>query len=127
MDRLHMSWAWAAGGMVSNVHDLCRWAGVLFGGELLTAEALEEMTHPTPLSVERGEPYGLGIYVKERGGGRALGHTGSTMGFRGELFFDPGSGICVAVLTNDFLAKPLVIADEVWALLRERPPGVASE
>jgi len=37
------SFAWAAGGIISNIHDLGRLADAIFAGELLAADSYEEM------------------------------------------------------------------------------------
>ncbi len=112
-DLTHMSWAWAAGGTVSNTHDLCRWAGLLFGGDVVPADAVAEMTAIDPRS-PANEQYGLGIRWTTRGGRAVAGHTGSTIGFRGELFRDPVDGTCVAVLTNDFFATQTALSEPIW-------------
>ena len=43
-----------------------------------------------------------------------VGHTGSTMGFKGELFIDLETGVCVAVLLNDFVSTPSAISQPAW-------------
>ncbi|MCA9537526.1 MAG: beta-lactamase family protein [Myxococcales bacterium] len=113
-----MSWAWAAGGLVGPVGPLCVWARALFAGDVVSPMSRSAMIEPTPQSIAAGEPYGLGVRVTERGGRPVLGHTGSTMGFRGELFFDPANGLCVTVETNDFTADPMPVAEAIWAVLR---------
>lgn len=112
-----MTWAWAAGGLAAPVGDLCLWARALFGGAVLDPATLEAMIAPTPQSLAAEEPYGLGVYVTERAGRAVVGHTGSIMGFRGEVFFDRAAGVCVAVETNDFTARPEAIAEALWSAL----------
>jgi len=111
-----MSWAWAAGGLVSTVDDLCVWAEHLVRGDVLSPASRELMR--TPGKVSRGTSrYGLGLGWHKRGGRDVLGHTGSTMGFNGELRIDPDTGICVAVQTNDFLGEAAPAAIAVWDVL----------
>ena len=58
--------------------------------------------------------YGLGVDRRVKGGHDVVGHTGSTMGFNGELFVDPATGVCVAVQTNDFFGVSEPISDGLW-------------
>ncbi len=119
-DLVHMSWAWAAGGMVSTSAEICRWLDLLLSEDLLPEPMLEEMLTIQPMSSRshgEGSGYGLGIRVEKRGDREVTGHTGSTTGFRGEAFLHRPSGGCVAVLTNDFLAVPRKLADPIWEAL----------
>lgn len=117
-----MSWAWAAGGMVSNVADLCTWGRVLIRPEseedaVLSKDSRDRMQHPaiTPY----GEPgtYSTGLTHTQRAERDVMGHTGSTMGFKGEMFVDRETGACVAISTNDFLSTPLDLSHAIWGAL----------
>ncbi len=108
-----MSWAWAAGGLVSTVEDLCVWAELLVRGDVLSEASRELMRTRAPVS-KGSTSYGLGLSWQKRGGRDVLGHTGSTMGFNGELRIDPDTGVCVAVQTNDFFGKHEPGAVAVW-------------
>jgi D-alanyl-D-alanine carboxypeptidase len=114
---LDVSWSWAAGAMVSNGADLCRWLDAVYRADVLPAALREAMVTPTALPGGGAAGYGLGTYIVTRGGVSLVGHTGSTMGFRGEVFMHLESGTCVAVLSNDFFASPRGLADLVWAAL----------
>jgi D-alanyl-D-alanine carboxypeptidase len=107
------TWAWAAGGLVSHTADLCSWAEQLVRGEVLDASSRAQMQTVTPLSAAV-DPYGLGLMLPVRAGRALAGHTGSTMGYNGELFIDPESGTCVAVQTNDFVGEPAAVALPAW-------------
>jgi len=124
-DIVDMSWAWAAGGMVSTTGDLCRWARALYAGDALSPEVREAVLTEALLLDGTPTGYGLGTYLSVARGAVAprgvVGHTGSTSGFRGEVFVDLATETCVAVLTNDFLAHPDRVADLVWDAL----PGAA--
>lgn len=85
--------AWAAGGLVSDAVDLGRFATGVFGGALLPATLLEEMTGDP-----EGDGYGLGLY--DEGDGR-FGHGGGVPGYRVQLTHDARSGATVFVATND--------------------------
>ncbi len=112
-----MSWAWAAGGLVSSVRDLCVWADHLTRGAVLDDATRARMRQFDPLSKD-SDRYGLGIRWLTRGGRDVLGHTGSTMGFNGELWIDPDSGVCVAAQTNDFLGVHKAVGEPLWDTLQ---------
>lgn len=122
---IDLSWAWASGGMASTGTDLCRWLTRLYGGAVLPDELLEELLAVRLIpegaddAARPGDAYGLGVRRTTRAGLVVHGHTGSTIGFRGEAFVDLASGACVAVLTNDFTAKPLRLSEPAWEALRD--------
>lgn len=115
------TWSWAAGAGVGTAAALCDWARELVGGEILPADLRDELLAPTVLAdgMQPENDEGMGWRWREVAGRRVVGHTGSTMGFRGELFHDPSDGACVAVLTNDFLSRPRGLADALWEALSE--------
>ena len=114
---MDMSWAWTAGAMVSNTRDLCRWADALYRGGVLGSALRAKMLTKTTLPDGSTADYGLGVQFRTRGGLPVVGHNGSTMGFDAELFLHVPSGLCVAVLTNDFGGKPSAVSAAAWTLL----------
>ena len=89
------SWAWAAGGAISTVHDLQIWAKALATGQLLSAQ----MQHERLQLVSRSPSffrYGLGI-VDILG---FLGHTGQLPGFQSFMGYRPQDGATMIVLAN---------------------------
>jgi len=116
-ELLDMSWTWAAGAMVSSTGDLCRWADALWRGDVLPDGLRAAMVTPTVLPDGRVVGYGLGTKLVTRGGLPVVGHNGQTLGFQSELYIDPASGLCVAVLANDFGATPESVGVPVWDLL----------
>lgn len=116
-DAIHTSWAWAAGGMISNGADLCVWADALFAGDVVPPALYDAFIAPHVLPDGSTGRHGLGVRHTIRGGRPVVGHTGSTMGFRGELFYALDTGTCVVVLTNDFFARPTDLAQALWAVL----------
>ncbi|MFI6325607.1 serine hydrolase domain-containing protein [Nonomuraea sp. NPDC050556] len=88
-----LSWAWAAGGMVSTTSDLHRFLGALLGGRLLAPAQQKEMF--TTVSTEGADwvsntRYGLGVYSQKLscgvtlwgGGGYIQGSMSYAMGDR---------------------------------------------
>ncbi len=121
-EEIDMIWAWAAGGMVSTGADLCRWAEAVYRSDFLPPAQRARMLSVTAESADAGERYGLGTRHTTRGGVDVVGHTGSTMGYKGELFIDPETGVCVAVLTNDFLSTPTRLSGPAWAAVLDALP-----
>jgi D-alanyl-D-alanine carboxypeptidase len=78
--RLSPSWAWTAGGVVSDANDLARFYRALLDGRVLTAGSLAEMK--TFVSTGSGLRYGLGLFRIETPCGPAFGHDGDFPGFR---------------------------------------------
>jgi len=83
------SLAWAAGNIVSDVGDLARFFRALLGGRLLPPALLAEMK--TPVEVEPGFGYGLGLVVSDSPCGLLYGHDGGIAGF-GNIIMNSGEG-----------------------------------
>ncbi|PKV89521.1 serine hydrolase [Streptomyces sp. TLI_146] len=95
------SWAWSAGAMISDLHDLKHWAKDLATGTLLSpatqAERLKVLPTGTP-----GAGYGLGI-VNVNGW---TGHNGSLPGYESLTVYLPEQkATLVALLNTDILYK----------------------
>ncbi|MFE5733227.1 serine hydrolase [Streptomyces sp. NPDC056528] len=92
------SWAWAAGAMISNLHDLHdlrRWAGVLATGELLSPAAQAQRLRTLPTGFP-GTGYGLGIF--ETNGW--IGHNGSLPGYETVTVYLPARKATLVVMIN---------------------------
>ncbi len=79
----NMTWAWAAGELISTPHDLNRFYRALLGGRLLSSRLLREMqtTNPFDPANPGDAGYGLGLFfLALPGGERAWGHDGGTVG-----------------------------------------------
>ena len=80
--RYNMTWAWAAGEMVSTAHDLNVFYRALLTGRLLPPGLLAEMKRTVVQDPEQPEAggYGLGLYWVDLGCGRFWGHDGGVIG-----------------------------------------------
>lgn len=109
--------AGGAGALAGTATDVARWARALYGGGVLRAESLQEMIDgvATTARYRPTVPYGLGVQVVEVGGNLTLGHSGRLLGYRSAVRYLPGSGVTIAVLTNQSRTDPGII---VRALLR---------
>ncbi|KAA6218905.1 serine hydrolase domain-containing protein [Streptomyces filamentosus] len=89
------SWAWAAGAMVSNLHDLRRWAPVVATGKLLgpATQAQRMKTLPTGFP---GTTYGLGILKT----GGWIGHNGSIPGYETVTVYLPSKRATLVLMLN---------------------------
>jgi D-alanyl-D-alanine carboxypeptidase len=100
--EMDTSWAWAAGAMVSTTADLARFYRALLGGQLLTAELLEQMRTTVDASqAGHGTRYGLGLEVLRLGCGVELwGHGGSLEGYGTTAFSTPDADRQLVMATN---------------------------
>ena len=106
----------AAGGIVSNVHDMMTWAKFLMndavtesGERLLDSKLFHELWQlQTPLSVRKGDwynsnfrGYGLGWFVTDVNGGyKQVYHTGGLIGTVTQFTMIPDLDLAIVVLTN---------------------------
>ena len=94
------SWAYSAGGIVSTVGDLHRWAEALYrGGPFRSPATAERMRTPqgqTPMA------YGLVVYDQPVGGLEVptIVHGGFVHGYSSALAYSPEEGRTVVVLDN---------------------------
>lgn len=90
------SWAWAAGGVVSDLDDLHTWAPALADGRLLTPRTQAERLRTLPVGVVPGASYGLGI-LDFNGW---LGHNGELPGYETIAAQLPAEKATLVVLVN---------------------------
>lgn len=113
-----MSWAWAAGAMVADGSDLCAWLDLLYRGEVLSGAHRDFMMTRTKLwGGSTVVDYGAGTEILTQQGRDVFGHTGSTVGGQCEIYIEPDSGVCVALMTNDFFATPKPANSAAWSLV----------
>ncbi|OKH24151.1 hypothetical protein NIES593_08315 [Hydrococcus rivularis NIES-593] len=104
VSAVNLSWAWAAGAMVSNTQDLSQFSKALFGGELLSQDSLNQMLTFNSTG-DDGIDYGLGLYSVDfdpliPGLGRGFGHGGDAPGHNAFMFYFPERDITVVSLQN---------------------------
>ncbi len=98
--------AYAAGGIVCNVHDLLRYARFQLGDgrvdeatRLLSPESMAQMQAPQ-VTVWGDEAWGLTWAIDETGGTRRVSHGGGTMGQISQLMLVPEHQFAIAIFTN---------------------------
>jgi CubicO group peptidase (beta-lactamase class C family) len=96
-----------AGGLVSCVRDLLRWARFQLGdgrapdgAPLLACEALRRMQTQTHEAGCNDDGVGLSWLLRDLGGERFFGHTGQTVGYLSEILLRRERGFALVVLTN---------------------------
>ena len=82
-----------AGAMYSTTGDLLKWEHGLFGGKVLSADSLKEMTTAR-------DYYGLGVGVQDEDGLTLVSHLGGIEGFNSNLMYVPERKVAVIVLSN---------------------------
>jgi len=95
-----LSWAGAAGGVVSTSADIARFSQALFSGELLAPATLNAMINDNVATETAGLSYGLGMAVDASNSelGEAWGHTGATFVSQGQMFYLPEQDVTVTVV-----------------------------
>lgn len=89
------SWAWAAGAMISDLHDLRRWAPIVATGKLLSPETQRQRLRTLPTGFP-GTSYGLGIF-KTNGW---IGHNGSIPGYETVTVYLPSKKATLVIMIN---------------------------
>ncbi|MEW1922723.1 serine hydrolase domain-containing protein [Streptomyces sp. NPDC088360] len=89
------SWAWAAGAMISNLHDLRLWAKSVATGQLLSPETQKQRLKTLPTGFP-GTTYGLGI-LKANGW---IGHNGSIPGYETVTVYLPAQKATLVIMMN---------------------------
>jgi D-alanyl-D-alanine carboxypeptidase len=102
------SYAWTAGAMVASAGDLADWAVALYGGSVLSQNALTLMLD----TVDTGTPgvrYGLGVFVWDAsvvGGTAGWGHPGDIDGYHSQLLYLPAKKTAIVSIVNSDNADP---------------------
>jgi D-alanyl-D-alanine carboxypeptidase len=95
---INPQWEWAGGGFASTAEDLSRWAAILYGGNILKRESLDQMFKST--TTGDGENYGLGVIMTNSNWGTAYGHDGDFPGYLSVMRYYPKFHLAIAVMVN---------------------------
>jgi CubicO group peptidase (beta-lactamase class C family) len=96
----------AAGGLVTSVRDLAKFASLQFNttddytGPVLTGWSLRDMHRPRWLAPDWSRGQGIGWFLLRRDNAILLSHGGSLPGYKSSLLIDPTSKVAVIVLVN---------------------------
>jgi D-alanyl-D-alanine carboxypeptidase len=110
VSRYSLSWARAAGGIVSTTREMTVWERALYSGRLLPAKQQHQLLSlvsrvtgkPIPRTTRRNpDGYGLGVGQQTNSVfGRYWFYEGSTLGFRVLHLYFPRSGVIMAMGLN---------------------------
>jgi D-alanyl-D-alanine carboxypeptidase len=119
-----VSAAGGAGSLAGTASDAARWMEALVAGSVLRPETRDAMiAHAARTQrLARGYPYGLGVQVVQVEGHTAIGHSGRYLGTRSVVRHFPGTGITIAVLSNQSAADPAPILANLYRLLQPPRP-----
>ena len=116
-----MTVPWAAGSIYSTTGDLLKWEHGLFGGKVMSADALKQMSTP------RKGNYGLGVFVENKDGLEVVSHDGGIEGFNTHLAYVPERRIAVIVLSNVNGGAPGMMGGQLLDVVLGKPVVLASE
>ncbi len=107
---------WAAGGIVASARNLARWARALYGGDVVSADALSQMTDFVFRPGPQGGYYGLGTRMRAFDGINMEGHTGTLRAFNAAMWYLPSLDLTVVVMTNRTRIDANAITDAFLAV-----------
>lgn len=90
------SWGWAAGAMISDLHDLHHWAKDVATGTLLSPATQAEREKFIPVPGFDGAGYGLGLFNTHGW----IGHNGSLPGYESVTMYLPEEDATMVILIN---------------------------
>lgn len=118
---INMDLPFAAGSLCSTVRDMVKWESALFGGKVVSASSLAQMTTPAKLTSNRPMPYGFGLAPDTVGGHRLVAHGGGINGFISQEEYYPADSLTVVVLANTAPAPSGAIARNAAELVLGLP------
>lgn len=98
----HPGFEWTGGGLISNSLDLAKWGSLLFGGNAIEGDYLEDLLQGTPIAPESDNiSYGAGVGIYKTGPfGSVYGHGGWISGYTSSLRHYPKYGLTIAFQIN---------------------------
>jgi CubicO group peptidase (beta-lactamase class C family) len=90
----------SAGGLVSTVEDMARFAIALSEGQLVRPESLAQMWTKPKTRDGKESDYGFGFLIGERNGQQRVFNDGSQAGTRTFLYIIPTEKFAVSLMTN---------------------------
>jgi D-alanyl-D-alanine carboxypeptidase len=135
-----LSWAGAAGGIVSNANDLNNWVTLLFKPNFLPQKQLDELITLTCTEKKECTPgeilakdshitgYGLGIArFYDENFGNVWTHTGGTLGYHSLFLYIPSIKLSMAVIINQIGPQingeddVMLVANDVLRVALQKP------
>lgn len=107
---------WAAGGIVARAADIAQWGRALYGGHVVSADSLAQMTDFVLRPGHQGGYYGLGTRQRSFDGINMEGHTGTLRAFNAAMWYLPSLDLTVVVMTNRTGIDANAITDALLAV-----------
>ncbi len=122
----HPGIEWTGGGLISNPRDLVKWAKVLFEGDAMSGNYVDDLLRPVPVSKTRpGLFYGLGVTIaKNNPLGPVYGHKGWIPGYISSMCYYAEKEIAVAFQINTDVN--MLGASEVMKTIQNRLASVVT-
>jgi D-alanyl-D-alanine carboxypeptidase len=98
----HPNYAWAAGSVVSNLHDMKIWLRALTLGSLLSPEMQSQRLNF--VNTQEGTEYGLGIMRVDG----FMGHVGGMPGYMSIAVYNPEKDCCIIIFYNSSMMGPSI-------------------
>ncbi len=118
---IDMTIPFSAGSLYSTTEDLLRWERGLFGGKVLSAASLKQMTTAFK------ENYAFGLEVREVNGRQEIDHGGGIEGFNTHVAYWPQDRLTIVVLGNLNGMAPDEIAGQLAAIVHGERVVLTSE
>ena len=111
--------AGGAGSIAATAEDTARWMQAFAGGRVLSPAMQTAMLGDVAYTraLHARIPYGLGIQQVSIAGRPALGHSGRYLGYRNVVRYLPADGVTIAVLTNQGVVDPAVVAAQLLKIV----------
>jgi len=108
----------AEGSLYFNVLDLAKWDAALYREDLLSKASKEQMWSPVRLNDGSTASHGLGWFLQDEPGRRAMECDGAWQGFRSYIGRFPDASLTVIVLANSSAVQPILVGHKIAALRR---------
>jgi CubicO group peptidase (beta-lactamase class C family) len=108
----------AEGSLYFTVLDLAKWDAALDREDLLSKASKEQMWSAVRLNDGSTASHGLGWFLQEEPGRRAMECDGAWQGFRSYIGRFPDASLTVIVLANSSAVQPILVGHKIAALRR---------
>jgi CubicO group peptidase (beta-lactamase class C family) len=95
-------WLYAAGELSMTAGDLAKWDIARINRSLVPADDWAAQETPVALNDGKNTGYGLGVFIRDSGGRKAITHTGEAVGFLSSNAVYPDDRAAIVVLTNSW-------------------------
>lgn len=119
-DSINMSWAYAAGMLVSTVEDLNKWFFAVKSGNVISEKSLELAFKPHPLFNGELTTYGYGWFIGDLLGLKTIEHSGGINGFVSNEIYIPDYNYFIVVLTNSYSNKAKELSQKIAAIITNK-------